>query len=199
MELENLLENRTDNSCLQMPYPQHINNILIKATGRTTIFSLFVPHTSIVRILEAVRTIILNWTLKLEEQGILGEGLTFTQEEKSKVAGQSYNVSNFYGPVHGAQIQQDSSHSIQFSQKVDFNIPNIAEFIQVLTKSVHELGLEEKSKEELEADIATLRAQVESPNPKNGIINECLSSVRKILEGAGGALAAKLLEYLASL
>jgi hypothetical protein len=40
--------------------------------------SLFTPRTEIVRIVDQVRTILLNWSLKLEEEGILGEGLSFS-------------------------------------------------------------------------------------------------------------------------
>lgn len=37
-----------------------------------------VSHTAVVKIVDAVRTVVLNWALKLEEDGVVGEGMSFT-------------------------------------------------------------------------------------------------------------------------
>ena len=52
------------------------------------------------------------------------------------------------------------------------------------------VGISHVEKQELEAEISTLKAQAESPNPKNSIIAESLSSVRRILEASSGNLVA---------
>jgi AbiTii-like protein len=49
------------------------------------------PPTALVGILETVRMVILNWTLKLEEDGILGEGLSFSSSEKQTASEHTYN------------------------------------------------------------------------------------------------------------
>ena len=48
--------------------------------------ALEVSRSSYVAILDKVRNTILNWSLKLEADGILGEGLTFSQQEKKTAA-----------------------------------------------------------------------------------------------------------------
>ena len=49
-------------------------------------------------VIDAVRTMILNWSLKLEEEGILGEGLSFSEEEKQKAATSTQiRIENFQG------------------------------------------------------------------------------------------------------
>lgn len=50
------------------------------------------------RILETVRDVVLEWSLKLEEEGIVGEDMTFSKKEQNKAA----SVTNvFHAPVTG--------------------------------------------------------------------------------------------------
>jgi riboflavin biosynthesis pyrimidine reductase len=67
------------------------------------------------------------------------------------------------------------------------------DFISELNKKINTLELNEHVKQELFAEIQTIKAQSESPKPKNSILRESLSSIRNILEGAGGNIAASLL------
>jgi hypothetical protein len=53
--------------------------------------------------------------------------------------------------------------------------------------------------EELESEIATLEAQSRSPKPKHGIVHETLRSIRSILEGASGGVAAELVLKIVSI
>ena len=46
---------------------------------------------------------------------------------------------------------------------------------------------------EFESELATLRAQASSPNPKKGIVKEGLSSLRNILEGASGSALGQIM------
>lgn len=43
-----------------------------------------IPKNTVAAILDAVRNQVLNWSLELERQGILGEGMTFTTDERQK-------------------------------------------------------------------------------------------------------------------
>jgi hypothetical protein len=57
-----------------------------------------VSSSAISTIIDLVRTQILEWSLKLEEQGILGNGLTFSNDEKEiAVSSQGINIHNFQG------------------------------------------------------------------------------------------------------
>jgi hypothetical protein len=49
-------------------------------------------------VVDAVRTRILEWSLQLETEGVLGVGMTFTKEEKARaMASSSINIQNFQG------------------------------------------------------------------------------------------------------
>jgi hypothetical protein len=47
----------------------------------------FISHNQLAGIVDTVRTIIVEWSLKLEAEGILGAGMTFSESEKKKAVG----------------------------------------------------------------------------------------------------------------
>lgn len=56
-----------------------------------------VPFTSIAAILDAVRTTVLEWALKLENEGIMGEGLSFSDSEKARANAAHVQIESFQG------------------------------------------------------------------------------------------------------
>lgn len=87
-----------------------ITDFLNKSTdGFETKFSFHSSRSEIYRILSTVRNKILDWALLLEENGILGEGMTFTDEEKKKAQDtQIINnyTNNFYSDVSDVEMKQ---------------------------------------------------------------------------------------------
>lgn len=79
-------------------------------------FALHVSANQIFNIFERVRTEILNWTLMLEKNGIIGEGLRFSDEEKAiarSIPVINQYTNNFFGSVNTAQIQQGGDNDMQ--------------------------------------------------------------------------------------
>jgi hypothetical protein len=95
-ELENIAYDKEATSG-HIPFPQEIERQLCKSldAGFETKISLICPNTELVRIVEQVRNVILNWTLKLEEEGVVGEGMTFTAQETHSAQGTPQAVNNF--------------------------------------------------------------------------------------------------------
>lgn len=193
-ELEDLL-GRDSSGSLHMPFPHHLQRQLSKGFGYDTEVSLFVERASLVGILEAVRNIVLNWALKLEEEGILGEGLSFSASEKERASAGAIgqNVTNFYGPVQSPQVAQGSQHVVQVSASFQFDAQMLTQFLSSLTENLNGLALQPDQQAEVVSEVETLRAQLKSPAPKKSIIRESVESVKRILEGAGGGVAAQLL------
>ena len=66
-------------------------------------------------ILDAVRTTILEWSLQLEADGVIGEGMTFSAEEKQR-AQSSITIENFQGiigDVSGSTVTQNLQMSVR--------------------------------------------------------------------------------------
>jgi hypothetical protein len=103
----------------------------------------------------------------------------------------------FYRDVIGSAIQAGSPGATQTTTIGDLNLDRVRQFVERYEEAEPSLGLEAEEAAEAQADIATIRAQLDSPRPKPEIIRGSLRSVRTILEGATGSLAASgLLELL---
>jgi hypothetical protein len=195
-ELEHLMS-QTGDSPLHIPFSEKLERALMQSidTPIETKATLLSPRTEIVRIVEQVRTIILNWALNLEEEGILGEGLTFSQHEKEAAVLAPQNINNFYGPVQNPQIQQGSTNAQQVSSPID--TVQLASLVRSLLDSADQLNLSDEAKNEMVAEANTIQSQLVSPKPKTAVISACLGSVRSILEKASGSAAGSLLAEIA--
>lgn len=108
-------------SQLSITIPAEMTAYFNRFTDFETTYAIMVPKNAIINIVEQVKNKILDWAITLEENGILGEGLRFTNEEKTKAHSESQIVnyiSNFYGEVSDSQIQQGTTNS---NQKVKRN------------------------------------------------------------------------------
>jgi hypothetical protein len=174
---------------LMYKFPSHIQMMFMKMTEVEFEVSLHIPVSQFNNILDKVRNIILEWTLKLEEEGVLGEGMTFSEKEKEKAVESSAPIINHIGMMINSQLQQNTENSTQSLNIEEFKV----ESLHPLIKSLEKLQEEVKDpiiKQELASEIEVLQSQVKSPNPKKGIIKETLKSVRNIAEGTTGSLVA---------
>lgn len=182
-------------------YTATIEQNLMKAIEFNLQPSLHISASQFQKVLDAVRKIILEWGLKLEEGGVVGEGLGFSVEEKEKAGRITYNVRNYiHGTFDKSQIQIESEHSSQTQQFTKLDPAKVAEFVVELRSRQKELRLEVDERDELESELKTIEAQVNSPKPKDSILRESLESVRRVLEGAtGNLIASGLLNHLGRL
>ncbi len=194
-------DKKKNSGVFEVTYNAEVERDLMQAMEFSLRPSLHVNASQFQKILDAVRKIILEWALKLEESGVVGDGLSFSTDEQAKAAQIVYNVKNLIqGNIEGSQLQIDTGHSAQTLRYKTLDPKQVAEFLAVLRSKTSELNLGNDSKAELESEIKTIEAQVESPKPKDSILRESLVSVRRILESAAGRLVAGgLLTHLGGL
>jgi hypothetical protein len=100
----------------------------------------------------------------------------------------------------GSTIQQGTIGSSQTLNIGSEALEQLRAFIERLSHSLDELQLQMDSRDELNAEVATVEAQLNSPKPKTSILREGLSSIKRILEGAvGSAIGAQLASQLPAL
>lgn len=138
-------------------------------------------------IIDSARNRVLDWALDLEGRGIIGEGMSFTPQEKQAVQQQHYH----FGNVSGSQIQIGSNGSTQAQANTTGND------IEALKGLVEALGaalanIKGDAADELRAELATLKAQADSPKPKWEIIKATARSIKAVAEGAAGGLISGL-------
>lgn len=98
--------------------------------------------------------------------------------------------------MFGSQIQQGSHGSIQTqSMSISQNeLAAIEALVTSLQSEVGALGLGAEARAEADAEMQTLKAQLQSNKPKTGIIRESLKTLRNLIEGvASNAVAADIL------
>lgn len=191
--LEHLYGDDSPGSTVLMSYnPQSVRKFMGGLSSRVPPV-LQVQSSEVYRVLDTIRNTILNWALKLEEDGILGDGMAFSKEEKETATGVSYNINNFFGHVAHSQIQQGSQHSSQSQENLGVDIGSLLAFIEDIRGSMPDGGLGSEQIEELKGDLDTLSAQAKSPRPKLAILKESLLSIQRILEGAAGGA---IVQYL---
>lgn len=143
-ELEHTIKDIKPDAILSIPFPPDVlNKVFSQHAGyRMGIIPQQVVQPSQIRgILDAIRNVVLNWSLKLEEDGILGDGMTFSAKEKNVASRNTYHIQNFngiLGEVNGGNIQVG-----------DFNR---------LRSTLSEKGVSKKECDELEKILTSLRS-----------------------------------------
>lgn len=170
-ELEYNLKSSKD-KLLQILLSPEQQNILIKAFNPPSTPVLIIPETSIVGILDTVRNIILEWSLKLEKEGILGEEMIFTEDEKIKARNnQEIRIVNFYGIL-------GNTFTGTVSQEVNIAVKN--NDLESLLKYL-------KSKEISNEDLEDLKQSIKidpAPKQKNKLGKNVSKWIGKMIEKA---------------
>lgn len=97
-EIENLCENCGKDSVISYSLPDVMTKNLMKSTmGMVPYF--IINESQFIGIIEAVKNVILNWSLKLENDGIVGDNLSFSEDDKHKISSNIYNIQNFSGVI----------------------------------------------------------------------------------------------------
>lgn len=184
-----------DHNNLVILLPQGVQNLLFKSTGTTTEYQLSFSKSQLEKIKDTVKNIIFDWALKLEEDGIMGSGLSFNEKEKQEAIKHNYSINHFHGNASGIQIQQDISNSTQ-SINAPLDTTQISDFIVKLKESLTETGLSTAQQNVIETEIETIENEINSVQPVATNLQKSINSIKTTLEGAGGNLIASGLLYM---
>ncbi|MBL4884117.1 MAG: hypothetical protein JKY95_06235 [Planctomycetaceae bacterium] len=151
-DIQNLTDG--DKSTLHCPLTPQEKQCLMRQMTTPVPFECqrLVSASSLVAILNAVRNIILKWSLRLEEQGILGEGMKFTPEEKEiAMTSQNIHIGSFQG-VLGDVNESTVTQALTMSVK--------AGDLNSLQQKFAEAGISQEDLQELKLALET------DPEPK---------------------------------
>lgn len=139
--------------------------------------------------------------LRIKHEGILEVENAFLKPDEPTEHFMPVNVL-YVNQMIGSSIQQGTSNSSQTtSAQIDVGAKDqLKRFVELASKALDSAKADTPIWHEMKADVDTLRAQVESPNAKQSIIKECLSSLGRLCEGsAAGAIGTQLATYIPSL
>ena len=160
-------------------------------------FAYFVSSASVADIVEKVKNTLLEWTLRLEKEGIVGENMAFNEKEKEQAKAIPQTINNYYGNTN---IVNGTSNNSPIVAGDNNQISNIKEDIErELDKIVEAIrNSQEMSSENIETAIELLsdiREKVNS-DKKPGIIKSGLVGLKDFLITAGGGFVANMLASL---
>ena len=116
-EIEHMLSHLSPEGFFESKYSPEALRAMNASNGRDYNITLHLTAASLHRIVDSVRNIVLDWTLKLEEDGILGEGISFSVAEIKKAESANYIVNNFHGNISESQLQIGTEDSKQKRKK----------------------------------------------------------------------------------
>ncbi len=187
-ELEDLYN--SDGGRLSMKLPPSITESIYKSYRLGAELSL--SKSSILHTIEAVKSTILDWALKLEQDGILGEGMTFSSEEKEKAAQQNYTTI-IYG-MNNSQIQQGANSTQHLTTGI--NVSEVKELLMVVSTLMNSVDLGTSGQSEVQNELQTIQNELEEELPKPGIIKSSLFAIGRIVGGAGESIISDQLATL---
>ena len=135
-------------------------------------------------ILNRVREIILDWALELEAAGVLGEDMSFSEQEKEKAQPVTPTI-YAQNVVMARDIGAGASLFQQATTTAPVDLAQVAAFLHDVREALGRLPPDER--EVAEANIAIAEAELASPAPREGKIRAALKSVASTI----GSLALK--------
>lgn len=187
-ELETLFNN--SNGTLAVMYPPENEKLLRDCSPFDTHYRMQIPSSQAEKILHSVRNIILEWSLKLEEDGITGEGMSFSVKEKEAAQEHSYNIYNFIGSMNQSQLQQATNNSEQSQEISNYNSDSLIKFVETFDENLSKLNLAADIEDEVKKELANIKEEANSENPDHGIIKKGLTLLKKTLGGVSTNLIA---------
>ena len=145
-------------------------------------------------IIEHIKDYLLQWTMDLEQAGIMGEGLSFTSEEKSAAQTLSGTINNYYGttsvinaPVNNSPIVNGNSNT------ANFNYNDVERIMAELSDALKKEDVSAEDRETITELVEELNDKIKTKK-KPGIIKSALIGLKDFLISAGASVAAALIQ-----
>lgn len=146
-----------------------------------------------------VKHVAIGGRISITHLGIIQVETALQEPDKATQYFPPANIINIHNMV-GSQIQQGTDNSTQTGTFSITDIEKVKNFIDEISTKVSDFKLNNEDKDELIAEIDTVKAQTSSTRPKHIIIKESLKTIRSILEGlTSSILATELLKKLYSI
>jgi hypothetical protein len=192
LEIEKLLLSRTPSAVIGIPFPQVVQEKLMQATGSATPPTLVLPYSSLSEILAGVRGALINLMLELEHVGILGEGLKFTDQDRSKARDLMLEPDDLFGEG------DDSAEEDGALPPAAQSLSPAEKFLDDLKVEKDKLSIDSANSAALSHEIDLLQTELRASDPRKEVIDGSLGALRRILIGAGGPAAMQLLLRLSN-
>jgi hypothetical protein len=139
---------------------------------------------AITHIIETVRTLILEWAIALENEGITGEGLSFSNEERSKAQNSSVaihiaSIGTFTGNLGAGNSSGDITSA-------PVNVETVRNLVAQIKSQSENLINEGVETTELTSILERIETHLAKPN--DSLLRQTLGELQSIMTDAAGGL-----------
>lgn len=174
---------------------EKLNNLnRLFATPMPMKYALHYSGPAIVDIVEKVKNTVLEWTLKLEAEGILGENMQFNATEKEHAQSIPQTINYFYGsanvinaPVERSAVVAGDGNTIQFTYEAADRA------VSEIESSIEKENLSSDDKETVMEMLAEIKDKI-SQEKKPNIIKAALSGLKDFLIGVGASTTVAVIQ-----
>ena len=157
-------------------------------------YALHIPTTAVKDIEEKVKNTILEWTLKLESEGIVGENMVFSDTEKESAVSIPQTVNNYYGNTSVINSTSDNVQIVSGSENtVTFSYDKVKDVVDAVKKSISESDLSKDDIETATELLADIKLKIEEEKKPN-ILKSSLVGLKDFLINTGANVAAGLIQ-----
>lgn len=156
-----------------------------------TNYSLHVSKHCLRSIIDKVTNGLMEWTLELERNGILGENMTFNEKETASAKEMPKQINNYYGTVvngsvSSSQIVSGNNNSITYDSSL------VQEAVQEIQDSLNNESISQEDKDTALEILEDISLKLEQ-NKKPGIIKSALLGLKDYIIAVGADVTAALI------
>ena len=159
-----------------------------------TKYSLCCKVSQIGLIIESVKNTILDWTLRLEKEGILGEEMQFNSEEKESAKQIPQTVNNYFGHTSIINGEVKNSAIVTGNENtITYTPQNVLKAVSEIESALNNEKISDEDKETAIEMIADIREKI-SQNKKPSIVRSAFIGLLEFVCGVGASLTAALIQ-----
>jgi hypothetical protein len=183
--MEPLLNGENSHVFLQYPFGQQ--QVLQQLFREDMKFAIELPKGQLSGVFDAVRNLVLDWSLKLEQVGVLGENMSFTLTEKqeAKPVTQQFFIQNA-GVVGNVSDKASVTNNQQINGSL--SVDGVRDLVQQAKASIARLP--STTADQVSPLLDELECETQRSKPNESRLRAGLTSIRTICEGAAGNLVA---------
>ena len=188
--------NNCDSNSVHISLAGELIQILNKNSDgyNDTNYALFVGVHYIKEIIEHVKDCLLQWTLKLEENEIIGMDLSFTTQEKEKAQALSQIINNYYGPTSViAAPTSNTQIAIRDNNNNVFDYSNGKDAVAEIKKSIEKEVKTKEDKDEALELLKEVNSKIEKKK-RPSIIKSAFGALKDFLINVGAGITVALIE-----
>lgn len=157
-------------------------------------FALHFSVSSVKNVIEMVKNTILEWTIKMDDEGIIGEGMEFNLEEKELAKRIPQTIHNYYGNTNVINAPVDGSViSVGDDSRIEFTYESVKSLSSEIRRSIDNEALSDDDKDTVLELLAEIDDKVENKK-RPGVIKSLLAGLKEFLISVGASATVALIQ-----